>query len=156
MPEISGKIVFKAQSETVANSLHQFREESPENIVEDLVEATGLDSNQTDLFLGGGSLVSDSVAHLGRLTVIEPLSDEWIKILEVLQHAKGLEFWAHIHHEHGVEYFIASVGAQAFSNAIDLEDGDLEDEEIDEIEQNWLASVPADIKRLFADEFDTE
>jgi len=156
MPEISGKIVFKAQNETVTNSLLQFREETPACVLEKLTEATGLNPDWTDLFLEDGFLASDSVAHFRQLTVIEPLGDEWIKLLEALQHAKGLEFWAHIQHEHGLEYFIALVGPQYFSNAFDLEDSDLEDEEIDEIEQNWLDLVPADIKRLFADEFDTE
>lgn len=156
MPEIRGTIVFKAQTEAIANCLHKFSEAAPTSIVANLIEATGLKREQTNLYLEDGSLASDSVEHVGRLTVIEPLGDEWIKMLEVLQHAKGLEYWAHIHHENGVEYFIASVGTQALSNAIDLEEGDLEDEEIDEIEQNWLATVPVNVRAYFAEELDME
>lgn len=156
MPEISGKIAFKAQNETVANSLHQIREDSPASIVENLAETAGLCTDQTDLFPEDSSLASESVAHFGQLTVVKPLGDEWIKILEVLQHAKGLEFWAQIQHEHGLEYFIALTETQSFSKTVDLEEGELEDDEIHQIEQAWLATLPTDIHPLFDEDFNVD
>lgn len=156
MPEISGKIVFKAPDESVASCLDQLSEETSSDVLASLFEATDLNANQLGFSLESdleeGYLVSDSVTHSGQYTIIEPFGDEWLKVLEALQRGKGLEFWAHIQHEHGVEYFIALTATQSFSKTVDLEEGELEDEEIDEIEQAWLATVPADLQTHFGEE----
>jgi len=156
MSEISGMIVLKASDKTVKSCLHQFDEEVSSDVLEHLFEAANVDSEQMDFSpeedLEEGYLSSNSVTRSGQYTIIEPFGEEWVKVLEVLQRGKGLEFWAHIQNEYGEEYFIVSTEAQSLWNSVDLEEG----EEVDEIEQAWRAAVPTELQDYFDEDIDLD
>ncbi len=160
MAEINGKIVLKALTKEVSACLRDFSEATYPDVLEALFDALALGEQQREFCpesdLEEGYLASESVSRSGQYTVIEPFGDEWLNLLQVLLQGHNLEFWAHILHEHGVEYFISLVDAKAFSASIDLEEGELDDEEIQGIEQSWRATVPPALQHHFDEDIEVD
>ena len=158
MSELHGTLVFHATTQAVANCLQEFSEETSAEAVLALIKAAGVTVSDEDfplLFdIDDGVLFAEDINCEGQNAIVAPFGEEWLEVLKTLSRSKSLSFWARLQHEHGVDYYIAVSGGHEMIVAIDHEDGELEDDQIKEIEAKWRTAVPNDIHGYFPEDFD--
>jgi len=101
-----------------------------------------------------GVLFAEDIDCEGQYVIIAPFGEEWLEVLKTLSRSKSLSFWARLQHEHGIDYYIAVSGENEMIVAIDHEDGELEDDQLDEIEEKWRSAIPSAVRRYFPEDFD--
>ncbi|WP_203143425.1 hypothetical protein [Marinobacter mangrovi] len=160
MSELYGTIVFEAKKPAIADCLTEFSEETPAETVQALLNAAGVSVSDEAiprlLELNDGVLFSEDIDFDGDYVVLAPFGEEWIEVLQLLSQSTSLAlaFWGKLHHEHGVDYYVAVSDSRKMITAIDEEDGELDDDEIKEIEKKWRAAIPDNVRRYLPDDFE--
>lgn len=155
MSELHGTLIFHTTTKAAANCLEELSEETSAETVLALTKAAEVTVSDDDfplLFdINDGVLFAEEIDFEGDYVVIEPFGEEWLEVLQTLSRSNSLSFWARLQHEHGTEYFMAVSGPQKMMAVVDEEDGELEDDEIAEIEKEWRLAVPHDVLRYFGE-----
>ena len=155
MSELLGTLVFHTTTKAVANCLQEFSEETSAEAVLALIKAAGVTVSDEDFPLlfdtGDDVLFAEDIDFEGEYVVIKPFGEEWLEMLKTLSRSDSLSFWARLQHEHGTEYFMAVSGQTKMMAVIDEEEGELEDDEIAQIEKEWRSTIPHEVLRYFGD-----
>lgn len=157
MAELYGTIVFEAANPSLFDCLTQFSEETPAETVLALLEAAGITPSDDDFSLlfdvDEGVLFAENISHREGYVAIEPFGEEWIEVLQVLSRSSSLSFWGRLQHEYGIEYYVAIAGGKGMITAVDEEDGELDDDEVEKIENKWRAAIPNTVRHYFPDDY---
>ncbi len=158
MSELHGTLVFHATTQALANCLEDFSEETAAETVLALIKSAGVTVSEEDfplLFdIDDGVLFAEGINCEDQYVIIAPFGEEWLEVLKTLSRSKSLSFWARLQHEHGIDFYIAVFGEHEMIVAIDHEDGELDDDQLNEIEAKWRTAVPNDIRGYFPEDFE--
>lgn len=155
MSEAWGSILIEAPENILSEIDLESSDVSLESI-ESIYRCAGINTSldTLDFTFEQSGFPHEGISLKNGFICIHTFGDEWMEMIKhLIEHGNNVQVYGSIFHEYGFqEYYAFNEQGKRFIGVHDAEGGD-DEEQMQEIESEWLSYIPEKVKNAFPDIF---